>query len=105
MPELVVPARMRIELGVRNVVSAVLKLVHEAGDAGVPVSQLRVGFQRIGLSPALAQHVENRLVREGLLVLDGDVLKPAPYENLKAFLARTKWDEQRVIAIAPEGSV
>lgn len=97
-----VPPHIRARLATENLVKATLRAVELAGEAGFPVAQLRSGFERLGVSAATAQFVENRLVREKIVTLKADRLHLGALEDIKAFLARSRWDESRVLAIAPE---
>jgi hypothetical protein len=102
MTSIYVPPQVRARLATENLVKATLGAVDKAGAAGLPVEALRTGYRRMCVSPALAQHIENRLVREGIVVLEADRLKMGTPEALRAYLARSRWDESRVIAVAPE---
>lgn len=100
--EIAVPLHVRARIARENLVKATLHTIHNAGDQGFPVEQLRAGFKRLGVEPDLAQYVENRLVREGIVTERSGRLFIGTLESIKAFLARSKWDESRVAAIAPE---
>lgn len=97
----VLPPHLRQKIGTENLVKATLAAIDKAGAEGYPVAQLRDRFRVLGVSPALAQFVENRLVRERIVVLKAERLHLGTLEDIKAFLARSKWDDSKVIAIAP----
>jgi hypothetical protein len=97
-----VPAHMRAKFARENLVKAVLGVIHEAGDEGFPVEKLRLGFQAMGVPPDLATHIENRLVRERIVTLKADRLHIGSIEDIRGFLARSKWDEGSIAAVAPE---
>ncbi len=102
MTSIFVPPHVRVKLATENLVKAVLGAVHQAGEAGLPVAQLRAGFQRLEVPPDLAQRVENRLVREGILKLEAGQLRIGSRVEINAYLARSGWGESRVVAVAPE---
>lgn len=97
-----VPPRMRAKLGLENLVKAVLAAIERAGPEGYPVARLRERFRLLGVSADVATHLENRLVREHIVTLDADRLRIGTLGDIRAFLARSKWGESRVVAIAPE---
>jgi hypothetical protein len=102
MASIAVPPEMRERIARENLVKGLLDAIHKAGDEGFTLSRLRAGFARLGVSPVVAQYVENRLVREGIVKLDGDRMRIGALADIRAFLARSKWDESRVVAVAPE---
>jgi hypothetical protein len=98
---IVVPQRIAALQAKERLVKGILAAVDEAGEAGLPTSRLR-RLAALGVSPDEIQRVENRLVREGILRLEGDVLRLGTLDALRAYLARSKWMDSRVVAVAPE---
>jgi hypothetical protein len=99
---IIVPPAARARLGRENLVKAVLGAVEKAGEAGLSVAHMREVFRLLEVPVDLAEHVEARLVREKIVTLKADRLYLGSLEDIRGFLARTKWDEGRIAAVAPE---
>jgi hypothetical protein len=99
---IIVPPAARARLARENLVKAVLGAVEQAGEEGYPVARLRERFRILGVPVSLAEHVEARLVRENIVTLKADRLYLGSLEDIRGFLARSKWDEGRIAAVAPE---